>query len=96
MVEHVVMWRLKEENRDKNRSRMLELLHSLKENVDVVCELRVGTDFNRSSAAFDVCLIVTLDTPGDIEVYQKHPYHQMVGEFVKDIVTERAIVDFEY
>jgi hypothetical protein len=96
MVEHVVMWRMKDENKKANTAEMLVKLRSLKDKVWVIRALKAGTDFSGNPNAYDICLTVTLDSRADVEVYQKHPEHQKVGEFVRSVTTDRAVVDFEY
>jgi hypothetical protein len=96
MVEHIVMWRMKDENKAENTAEMISKLRSLKDKVWVIRALRAGTDFNGGDNAYDVGLSVTLNSRADLEIYQKHPEHQRVGEFVRSVTTERAVVDFEY
>jgi hypothetical protein len=99
MLRHIVMWRLKDEyeGMDKNgiAHRMKERLEALQETVPQLGELEVGIDINGSENAADVVLYSSFADKDALDAYQKHPSHQEVVAFVKEVVTERRVVDYE-
>src|SRR5208282_3507788 len=100
MVKHVVMWRLKQEALGLNQSELgAELKARLEALVGKVPEIRsfeVGLNTAQSETASHVVLVSGFDDMAALERYARHPDHQKVVEFVKEIVAERRVVDFEH
>lgn len=101
MIKHIVMWTIKEgdtprskyENMAELKVRTLALKSRIKEivNLDVY--------FNSPTAPadnFEVILIGEFNSWADLATYQKHPAHQEVVEFVKNVRQTRAAIDFEF
>ena len=99
MVKHIVMWKLKDsyDGLDKNGLglKLKNVLEDLKGKISQIEELEVGINFNQSEASCDVVLYSTFATKEDLQIYQKHPDHVKVAEFVSEIRTERRVVDYE-
>lgn len=92
MVNHIVFWNLSDkENADKNAALMKEKLEGLCGVVPGLASAKVY----RSFGGYDVALISRLDSREALEVYQNHPAHLKVKEFVHTVVSERAACDFE-
>ena len=96
MIKHIVMWRLKEEaagaTKEENALKLKERLEAL---VDVIHVAEVGINYNSSDAAFDVILYSEFDDKAGLESYQNHPEHLKIVDFVGEIRTDRAVVDYE-
>ena len=98
MIRHIVMWKLadfaegavKSENALKLKSR----LDALQEKIPGVMNLEVGININKSEI-FDVVLSAEFENMDALVVYQSHPAHKEVVEFVKKIRINRAAVDYE-
>ncbi len=99
MIKHIVMWKLKDTARgvskEENAKELKSVLEALKGKIDVIKEIEVGIDFNRSQAAYDVALYSVFDSKEDLQTYQKHPDHVKVVDFVNEIRDERVVVDYE-
>lgn len=99
MIKHIVMWKVKDNHNGKDKKElMIELqarLVSLKETIKEIKEMEVGMNFNPSEAAFDVVLYSVFDSKDALQGYQKHPDHVKVAEYVGEIRTARAVVDYE-
>lgn len=99
MIKHIVMWKVKESygGLDKNELglKLKKMLKDLTGKISQIKELEVGINFNTSEAACDVVLYSSFDSKEDLQIYQKHPEHVRVGEFVSEIRTERRVVDYE-
>lgn len=99
MIKHIVLWKLKNSARGKNKqdnaSELKVVLEALKEKIEVINKIEVGINLNRSVAAYDVALYSEFDSLGDLEIYQKHPEHLKVVDFVNEIREERVVVDYE-
>lgn len=99
MIKHIVMWRLKEnhngESKEKIISKVKSILEDLTAKINEIVELEVGINFNPSEAAYDVVLYSTFNSREDLDIYQKHPDHLKVAEYISEVRTERTVVDYE-
>lgn len=97
MVRHIVFWNLKEEadGRGKwaNAKLMKEKLESLVGQVEGLRRAEVG--FNFTEGGYDVSLVAEHDSREALAVYQKHPAHLAVKEFVHKVICARAVCDCE-
>lgn len=95
MLKHIVMWRLKEENKEANKIEMKSQLMALKDKVEVLKSISV--EFNHkdaTSANFDVMLYTEFVNFEDLAIYANHPEHLKVVDFIKSVVTERVAIDY--
>lgn len=95
MIKHIVTWKLQEENKATNATEIKSKLEALVGKIDGIVELEVGIDFNQSDAAHDVLLYSTFATKADLDNYQTHPLHVEAASFIKSVVTNRVVVDYE-
>jgi hypothetical protein len=99
MIKHVVMWKLKDfaEDADKarNAKRIKIELEALKNTIPQIFHLEVGINFLESDAAYDVVLFSVFKNEKDLELYQNHPDHRAVAEFVGKVKEDRAVVDYK-
>jgi len=100
MINHVVLFKVKDFASDEEKKQVLaQFKAQLLALKDVISELKyieVGTHYLNPSPSFDLCLISHFDNADDLQKYQVHPAHLKVGEFVKQVTTARAAVDFEF
>jgi hypothetical protein len=93
-----VFWRLKDassgNSREENASKLKTMLENLQGKIPEIKRLEVGIDFNRSEAASDVALYSEFTNKEALEKYQQHPEHMKVVAFVKEISSERRVVDY--
>ncbi len=99
MIKHIVMWRLKEfsndASKDENAIKLKETLESLKGKIYEIKKIEVGININQSEGAFDVVLCSEFDSMRDLDAYQKHPEHKKIVDFVNQVRSDRAVVDYE-
>jgi hypothetical protein len=99
MVTHVVCWKVKEEAEGMDKAAILDKmktdLEALPGHIDDILSLTVGVNEKASDAASDVVLLSSFADWEALSRYQEHPVHQKVVAFVKNVVTERRVVDFE-
>jgi hypothetical protein len=99
MIKHIVMWRLKDEaagaTKEENALKLKDALESLKGKIESLKAAEVGINFNPSPAAFDVVLYSEFEDPDGLNAYQNHPEHVKIADFVGEIRTDRAVVDYE-
>lgn len=93
MIKHIVMWRLK--NREKNAPELKAMLEGLKAKIPQIGEIEAGINFNPSEASADVVLCSEFESREALAEYQKHPDHLKVAEFLREIATDRRVADYE-
>lgn len=93
MVKHVVMYKLKEDS--KNRAdELIEKFLSMKGRINGLVDICSGKDFKKEGRSYDVALICTLESPEALENYAVHPVHLPILAYAKTIVEKSHSVDF--
>jgi acyl-CoA-binding protein len=99
MVKHIVMWKLFDEaqgfSREENAQRIKIELENLKEQIAEIHRLEVGINQNQSPAAFDVVLYSEFEDWEALKIYQAHPKHEKLKQFIAPLRSERAVVDYQ-
>ena len=99
MVKHIVLWRLKEQaqgnDRKKNALLVKQKLESMRGKIPGLLKIEVGFDFSATPDSSDVVLYSEFESKEALEVYQSHPVHEAVKPFVKEVRTDRRVVDYE-
>jgi len=99
MIKHIVMWRLKDEaagaTKEENALKLKDSLESLTDKIPSLKAAEVGLNFNPSPVAFDVVLYSEFEDQEGLNAYQNHPEHVKIADFVGEIRTDRAVVDYE-
>ena len=97
MVAHIVFWNLKEEalgaSKEENMKKIAEGLQALVGVVPGLLSARVGINFGEGG--YDLCLVTSLLSKKALEGYQNHPAHVQMKEFIHQVITDRAYVDYE-
>lgn len=98
MVTHIVMWKLKENAEGKpkieNAKIMKQILETLKNEISGIINLEAGIDFLQSEQSFDIALYSTFVNQEALDAYQIHPKHIEAGKFIKSVVEQRVVVDY--
>jgi hypothetical protein len=98
MIKHVVMWKLKEVSecgdRLQNANKMKHDLEALRSKIPQIRLIEVGINAIPSEASYDIVLYSAFDSDRDLELYQKHPEHLKVAEFIAKIRERRVVVDY--
>lgn len=99
MIKHIVMWKLKDfaEGKDKmeNANIIKKNLENLQKEINQIRFIEVGIDINKSSQAYDVVLYSEFENMEDLNIYQNHPEHIKVSDFVGKVRDARVVVDYE-
>ena len=99
MIKHIVMWRLKNGEHDRDGEAMaLEVKHRIEAMRGAIPGLRHiegGVDFGRSGASCDVVLYAELESREALAGYQVHPAHENFKAFIGPRQIERHLVDYE-
>ncbi|MDU5013236.1 MAG: Dabb family protein, partial [Clostridium botulinum] len=70
-------------------------LEDLQNKIDVLKLIEVGVNINDSKQAYDVVLYSEFENLEDLNLYQNHPDHLKVGEFINKVKEERIVTDYE-
>ena len=99
MVKHIVIWKLKGNDAHSQKTvtakKIKADLEALKSEIPEVNHIEVGFNMSASEHSGDVVLYSEFTTLADLEIYQNHPAHRKVVEFVKEVVSERRVADYE-
>ncbi len=91
MVKHIVMWSFGEDNKAENLARIKRELEALVGQIPGLLKAEVGLGF----LGYDAVLLSEFDTRESLEGYREHPKHLEAATFIRSIVKERAMCDFE-
>lgn len=95
MIKHIVMWKFKDEVSEADKLEMKHQLESLKGVVPTLIDIEIGMDLVGKEASKDMVLYSEFASMEDLAAYAGHSEHLKVVEFVKPLVSERAVVDYE-
>lgn len=96
MIKHIVMWKLKEANKQENTLKLKKRLEDLKLHIPELLTVEAGVNFNESEAAFDVVLTSEFESREALIRYQQHPEHQkLIADFLEKVRAEKHVVDYE-
>lgn len=94
------MWKLVDSYEGKSKSEIAETIRdnieALKDVIPQLKEVEVGINFNSTDAAFDICLYSVFDSREDLEIYQNHPQHLKIAEYIAKVRTQRVVCDYEF
>lgn len=100
MIKHIVMWNVKNEHFGQPKSELLKemkkRLFDLKGKISVIENIDVQLNTLNSDKNADIILITDFNNIEDLNTYAQHPDHILVVEYVRQIVTGRSCVDYEY
>lgn len=94
MIKHIILFKFRDPDESVPVAR--EKLHSLKDVIPEIVSIETGRDFLGSSRSYDMALIVTFRDRAGLEVYDKHPAHQKVREYIHAHRESSVAVDFEF
>jgi predicted secreted protein len=95
------MWKLKDVAEGKTKAENAEIIQKLLEDlpnkIEELKRAEVGINIleGEEDAICDVVLTTECETEEDLKAYAIHPDHQKVVSFIKKVVTERHVVDYE-
>ena len=93
------MWKLKadagEAAKADNATAMKRRLEALRDIIPEIRRLEVGLTIKDSERAADAVLMAEFDSWADLAIYSAHPAHQEVVAFIRGIVSESRVVDYQ-
>ncbi len=99
MIEHIVVFKVKDGLTDVEKEDLLSALRSLKDRVPGIVDLLVGENFSERAQGFTHALVARFVDRAALDGYLPHPAHQEVvqNHFLPylDMDKPRIVVDFE-
>lgn len=99
MVKHIVLFKLKTEaegcNKAENIIKAKALVEGMNGKIPGLLNVEVGTDFSAANDSADMALYSEFESRAALEVYANHPVHTAVLSFIKAIISERHLIDYE-
>ncbi len=99
MVKHIVFWRVKEslvgKEREETFRRIKDGFEALQGVIPGLLEIEIGFDFLKSPDSCEFVLYSEFESRAALEGYQKHPRHEAMVPLVREIRTERRVVDYD-
>ena len=95
MIKHIVMWKFKDDVAEADKLEMKRRLESLKGVVPSLLQIEIGMDIVGTDASKDMVLTTLFHSLSDLQAYADHPAHLQAGAFIKPLVCERTVVDYE-
>ena len=99
MINHVVLFKLKEyspEEKSKVIAELKTLLEGLKDKIEVVKFIEVGMNYELQAKSYDLVLLSHFETLEDLDEYRVHPEHLKVVKRIGEITVSRAAVDYKF
>ena len=97
MVKHIVMWKLEEvaegNTREDNARLIKQGLEALNGVIEGILTLEVGKNINPKG--FDLVLYSEFVSQEALKAYDQHPEHLKMREFIRKVITERVVADYE-
>lgn len=98
MIRHIVMWNLKDEaegaTKKENAALIKTKLEALNGSIPGLILADVGINFNPDGC--DLCLFSNFSDKASLDVYQNHPAHLAVKDFINKVIAERFVCDYEF
>jgi antibiotic biosynthesis monooxygenase (ABM) superfamily enzyme len=98
MIKHIVMWKLKDfaegSGKEENARKIKEQLESLQGTIPEIKHIEAGINVINTDSSADVVLYSEFENMESLNAYQKHPEHVKIVQFVRNVCTERRVVDY--
>lgn len=101
MVKHIILWTLKSELSDSEKTKVKNEiktgLENLKGKIPGLVDIKVNVEKRLDSSNADLMLDSTFENEEALKVYAKHPEHVAVADSkVRPFTALRSCLDFEF
>jgi hypothetical protein len=99
MVKHIVFWRLKADlsadARAEACARIKAGFEALPGKIPGLQKMEIGLNYNQGADASDIVLYSEFDSRAAVTGYESHAEHLALVPIVRDVRTEKRVVDYE-
>jgi hypothetical protein len=97
MVEHIVLFKWREDAAPADIARAVQGLKGLREEIGGIVDLTIGDNFSSRSQGFQCALVIRFENRRAVEEYGPHPAHQsVVQNLINPIRVDTIVVDYEF
>lgn len=96
MIEHLVLFTVRDGISENQEEELVGDLRALKEKVPGVLELTVGRNFSERSGEYTHGLSARFRTRDELQTYIEHPEHRAVVKKLDELTEGRVVVDYEF
>jgi hypothetical protein len=99
MVKHLVMWRLRDSERNLSDAEIQRLIHesiaAMKQGIQGLLTAEIGINRCTAGDAADLALYTEFDSWSALRAYEIHPLHEEFKRLIGPLRVERRVVDYE-
>jgi len=95
MIIHIVMFKFNEENKKANIIQAKQMLENLMGAIGSLKSIDVGINFDKAPRAMDLSIICVFEGIEGLKLYDAHPEHQKVVDFIKSVTEYSKVVDYD-
>ncbi|MCL2772509.1 MAG: Dabb family protein [Oscillospiraceae bacterium] len=95
MVKHIVMWKIKDFAEGKTKEENIKYIKESLENlVNLIPEIKLLEVGVSLEPGFDAVLYSEFNSLPDLQIYQNHPEHKKIAEYIGKVREERVCGDY--
>lgn len=98
MLVHIVFWKIQAtpdgRSQADNARDLKGMFDAIRGAIPGMLTCEVGIDISRTGESSDVVLYSEFESQAALEAYNVHPRHQEIVGFLKQVRTERRVVDY--
>lgn len=94
MIVHVVMIKLQEDKKGEAQ-KLRDTLLAMSKHIDVIRHYDVGLNVKPAERNYDVVIYSKFDSLEMLDQYNGHPAHQEALVFIRSVMSQVAVVDYE-
>lgn len=99
MVKHLVFFTLKDQAGGNTKAENIALIKAkiagLNGKIPGLIKVEIGEDFSATAVSSDIALYSEFESREALAVYNDHPDHVVVKEFIASVASGRQLVDYE-
>jgi hypothetical protein len=96
MLKHVVIWKIKDPaQKALHAAAVKKALESMRGRIPGLVAIEGGIDIGYDKGAHDFILYTEFTDRTAFDGYQEHPVHVEVKQFIRPLLTDRHVLDWE-
>ena len=99
MIKHIVFWRLRNDltaaDRERAMHRIKEGFEALRGKIPGLKTIEIGFDYGQGTDASDIVLYSEFESRDALTGYEGHAEHLALAPMVREVRTEKRVVDYE-
>lgn len=100
MIKHIAMFKFKAfdlaEEKENYFTRLKDAFHELDKKIPEIKSLQIGFDLLHTDASYDFVVNVDIENIEALPIYANHPEHLKAVAVLKEMATERKVIDYKF